>query len=50
MGVTLLIFIGLMLNTLMEDPVTSVIGLAVPALGLACYYFFRWFNNRQPAQ
>ena len=49
-GVTLLIFIGLMLNTLMEDPVTSVIGLAVPALGLACYYFFRWFNNRQPAQ
>lgn len=49
-GVTLLIFIGLMLNTLMEDPVTSVIGLAVPALGFACYHFFRWFNNRQPSK
>lgn len=31
------IMIGLMLNTLSEDPVTSVIGLAVPALGLVLY-------------
>ena len=32
-----LIMIGLMINTFVEDPVTSVIGLAVPAVGLALY-------------
>ena len=47
--VTLLIFIGLMINTLVEDPVTSIIGLSVPALGFVCYHFFRWYNNRQSA-
>ena len=44
--ITLLIFIGLMINTLVEDPVTSIIGLAVPALGFVCYHFFRWYNSR----
>ena len=48
--ITLLIFIGLLINTLMEDPVTSVIGLVVPAAGFVCYHFFRWYNNRQPAK
>ena len=43
------IFIGLMINTLVEDPVTSIIGLAVPALGFVCYHFFRWYNSRQSA-
>ena len=47
--ITLLIFIGLMINTLVEDPVTSIIGLAVPALGFVCYHFFRWYNSRQSA-
>lgn len=32
-----LVMIGLMINTFVEDPVTSVIGLAVPAVGLALY-------------
>lgn len=48
--VTLVIFVGLLINTLMEDPVTSLIGLVVPALGFVCYHFFRWYNNRQPAK
>ena len=32
-----LIMIGLMINTFMEDPVTSIIGLAVPIVGLVLY-------------
>ncbi len=35
--VTILITIGLLINTLIEDPVTSLIGLAVPAAGLVIY-------------
>ncbi len=32
-----LIMVGLMINTFQEDPVTSIIGLAVPAIGLLLY-------------
>ena len=32
-----LIMVGLMINTFMEDPVTSIIGLAVPIVGLVLY-------------
>ena len=28
---------GLAINTFVEDPITSVIGLAVPAVGLVLY-------------
>ena len=31
------IMIGLAINTFIEDPMTSVIGLAVPAVGLVLY-------------
>ena len=48
--VTLVVFVGLLANTLKEDPLTSLIGLAVPALGFVCYHFFRWYNSRQTAQ
>lgn len=34
-----IIMIGLMLNTLMEDPITSLIGLLVPLCGLGIYQF-----------
>lgn len=38
--ITVLIFIGLMLNTLIEDPITALIGLVVPAIGCFVYLYF----------
>ena len=37
---TTLIFVGLMINTFIEDPLTSIIGLAVPAFGVLFYIYF----------
>ena len=37
---TTLIFIGLLVNTFIEDPLTSIIGLSVPAIGILFYYYF----------
>ncbi|WP_326910208.1 APC family permease [Sedimentibacter sp. MB31-C6] len=39
-SITSLIFIGLMLNTLFEDPLTSIIGLIVPLFGILFYLYF----------
>lgn len=44
---TTLIFIGLMVNTLIEDPVTSIIGLAVPAVGIFFYLYFDRLNKKE---
>ena len=38
--ISVLLFAGLMINTFIEDPVTSIIGLAVPAIGAAVYFIF----------
>ena len=38
--ITIAIYFGLMLNTLFEDPVTCIIGLVVPAIGVGVYYLF----------
>lgn len=38
--ITILLFAGLMINTLIEDPVTALIGLVVPALGALVYFLF----------
>lgn len=43
-----LIMVGLMINTFMEDPVTSVIGLAVPIVGLVLYELV-FKKNREAA-
>lgn len=37
---TILLFTGLMINTFIQDPVTALIGLVVPALGCLGYLFF----------
>ncbi|WP_353095197.1 amino acid permease [Tissierella praeacuta] len=37
---TTLIFVGLMINTFIEDPQTSIIGLGVPAVGILFYFYF----------
>lgn len=39
--ITIAIMIGLLLNTLFEDPTTSIIGLAVPAASLVLYQFIK---------
>ncbi|MCI8809689.1 MAG: amino acid permease [Oscillibacter sp.] len=38
--VSVVLFAALMINTLIEDPITSIIGLVVPALGAAVYFLF----------
>ena len=37
---TTILFIGLMANTFIEDPQTSIIGLTVPAVGVLVYMYF----------
>lgn len=38
--VSTLLFFALMINTLIEDPVTALIGLVVPAVGCLVYWYF----------
>ncbi|MCF6465009.1 APC family permease [Clostridium sp. Cult2] len=42
---TTLIFIGLMVNTFIEDPITSLIGLLVPVIGILFYLYFNIRNK-----
>ncbi|NLW16585.1 MAG: amino acid permease [Firmicutes bacterium] len=42
----LLFNMGLMLNTLIEDPRSSIVGLLVPALGIPAYYYFQRKKDR----
>lgn len=44
---TTLIFLGLMVNTFVEDPLTSIIGLAVPAIGILFYIYFDRKNKTE---
>lgn len=38
--IAIILFAALMINTLMEDPVTACIGLVVPALGVLTWFLF----------
>lgn len=38
--ITILLFLGLMINTFIEDPITAIIGLVVPAVGAVVYIIF----------
>lgn len=38
--ISIALFAGLMINTLMEDPFTALIGLIVPAMGAVVYFIF----------
>jgi APA family basic amino acid/polyamine antiporter len=38
--ISIALFAGLMINNLMEDPVTALIGLIVPAAGAVVYLIF----------
>ena len=44
--VTVLIFAGLLVNTFSEDPLTSLIGLSVPAVGVLFYLYFDRRNRK----
>ena len=48
--VTIAIFFLMMLNTLFEDPLTCVIGLAVPAVGVLVYLLFDRRLKKERAQ
>lgn len=39
-----LVFLGLMINTFIEDPKTSMIGLIIPAIGTLVYTYFKKKN------
>ncbi|ADK81830.1 APC family permease [Sediminispirochaeta smaragdinae] len=41
--ITILVMVGLIINTLINDPTTSLVGLVVPAVG---YLFYRYFKAR----
>ncbi len=38
--ITVLLYIGLCINTLIEDPVAAIVGLSVPALSFLVYFLF----------
>lgn len=38
--IAVILFAALMINTLVEDPVTAIIGLIVPAIGVVVYWIF----------
>lgn len=38
--ITILIFLGLMINTFIEDPITALIGFIVPIIGCLFYIYF----------
>ena len=38
--IAVILFAALMLNTLVEDPKTAIIGLVVPAIGVLVYFIF----------
>lgn len=39
--ITVILFVGLMVNNLLEDPVTALTGLIVPVVGIFFYIYFR---------
>ncbi|MDR7869328.1 MAG: amino acid permease [Tissierellaceae bacterium] len=43
--ITVLIFAGLLINTFIEDPATSLISLSVPAIGILFYTYFSYRNK-----
>lgn len=48
--ITVLLFAGLMVNTLMEDPITAIVGLVVPAIGAGVYLYFDKQNQKNARQ
>ena len=44
---TTIIFVGLLINTFIEDPITSIIGLSVPAVGVLFYIYFDRKNRTE---
>lgn len=44
--ITALLFLGLVINTFIEDPTSAITGMVIPAVGIIFYFFFHWFNKR----
>lgn len=45
--ITALIFVGLLINSAIEDPVTGAIGFCVPAAGAVVYYIFDVIRRKE---
>ncbi|MCR4722496.1 MAG: amino acid permease [Eubacteriales bacterium] len=43
-----LLFLGLLVNTFIDDPKSAVIGMAVPAVGFVMYFILGKYNEKQP--
>ena len=48
--ISVILFAALMINTFIEDPVTSIIGLVVPAIGAVVYFVFDAKLKKEKAQ
>ena len=48
--ISVILFAALMINTFIEDPVTSIIGLVVPAIGAVVYFDFDAKLKKEKAQ
>lgn len=45
--ITIILFGILLVNNFIDDPKGSLMGLAVPVIGLGFYFYFRWKNGGQ---
>ncbi len=45
--ITILIYIGLVISTFLDDPTSAIIGFAVPAIGIVFYLYFDKKNKKE---
>ncbi len=48
--ITALLFLGLVVNTFIDDPKSAIIGMAVPAIGFVMYFILGKYNERHPLE
>ncbi len=46
--ITALLFLGLVINTFIDDPRSAIIGMAVPAVGFIMYFVLGKYNEKHP--
>ncbi|MBO4819064.1 MAG: amino acid permease [Firmicutes bacterium] len=46
--ITAFLFLGLVVNTFIDDPKSAIIGMAVPAVGFVMYFILGKYNEKHP--
>jgi len=46
---TALIFLGLVINTFIEDPVSAITGMVIPVIGTVVYFLFDRYRKKEAA-